>query len=82
MGFTTALGPAAGQQDESTDQLNWRRARRAADRKVAARLMHKVDAPRGVRAELVERVRAEIAAGTYETDAKFDAAIDRLIDDL
>jgi anti-sigma28 factor (negative regulator of flagellin synthesis) len=31
-----------------------------------------------VRAELVERVRAEIAAGTYLTDDKLDAAVNRL----
>jgi len=35
-----------------------------------------------VRRDLVERVRAEIEAGTYETPAKMDAAIERLLEDL
>lgn len=32
----------------------------------------------GVRTELVERLRGEIAAGTYLTDEKLDAVVDRL----
>jgi negative regulator of flagellin synthesis FlgM len=36
----------------------------------------------GVRQDLVNRVRSEIAAGTYETPAKLDAALDRLLDEL
>lgn|SRR5690606_27856391 len=35
-----------------------------------------------VRVELVERIRAEIAAGTYETDEKLDQAVENLLDDL
>lgn len=35
--------------------------------------------PRKIRTELVERVRREIAAGTYETPEKFQAALDRLL---
>jgi anti-sigma28 factor (negative regulator of flagellin synthesis) len=34
------------------------------------------------RSELVERVRAEIEAGTYETPARLEGAIDRLLSDL
>lgn len=33
---------------------------------------------RPIRRELVERVRREIAAGTYETPEKWEAALDRL----
>jgi anti-sigma28 factor (negative regulator of flagellin synthesis) len=36
------------------------------------------DEPAPVRAQLVERIRAEVAAGTYLTDAKLDAAVTRL----
>ena len=36
----------------------------------------------GIRIELVNRVRAEIAAGTYDTPEKWDAALDRLLDRL
>jgi negative regulator of flagellin synthesis FlgM len=35
-----------------------------------------------IRADLVERVRREIAAGTYETPEKWDAALDRLLERL
>jgi hypothetical protein len=34
------------------------------------------------RAELVERVRREIAEGRYETQEKLQAALERLLDDL
>jgi hypothetical protein len=35
-----------------------------------------------IRIDLVERVRAEIAAGTYETPDKWEEALDRLFDRL
>ena len=34
------------------------------------------------RADLVARVREEIATGTYETSAKLDSALDRLLDEI
>jgi anti-sigma28 factor (negative regulator of flagellin synthesis) len=36
----------------------------------------------GFRADLVARIQSEIAAGTYETAAKLDAAVDRLLDEI
>lgn len=36
----------------------------------------------GFRAELVARIQKEIAAGTYETSAKLDSAVDRLLDEM
>lgn len=33
----------------------------------------------GIRFELVNRIKAEIAAGTYDTPDKLDTALDRLI---
>ena len=36
--------------------------------------------PRKIRTELVERVRAEIAAGSYDTPDKFQAALERLLE--
>jgi len=36
----------------------------------------------GIRQDVVNRVRAEIAAGTYETSAKLDVALDRLLDEV
>jgi hypothetical protein len=38
--------------------------------------------PRKIRTELVERVRREIAEGTYDTPEKFQAALDRLIEHM
>lgn len=35
-----------------------------------------------IRMDLVKRIRKEIADGTYDTDAKWDAALDRLLDRL
>jgi hypothetical protein len=35
-----------------------------------------------IRTELVERVRREIAAGTYETPDKWEIALSRLLDRL
>jgi len=35
-----------------------------------------------VREDLVARVRSEIAAGTYETPEKTDAALDRLLNEI
>lgn len=35
-----------------------------------------------VRQALVESIRAQIAAGTYETPAKLDAALDRMLDEI
>ncbi len=36
----------------------------------------------GVRQDLVDNIRAQIAAGTYDTPAKMDAALSRLLDEL
>jgi anti-sigma28 factor (negative regulator of flagellin synthesis) len=38
--------------------------------------------PRKIRAELVARVKKEIADGTYETDEKFHAALDRMLETM
>lgn len=35
-----------------------------------------------IRADLVARIRAEIAAGTYETPEKLEIALDRLLDEI
>ncbi|MDR2641218.1 MAG: flagellar biosynthesis anti-sigma factor FlgM [Planctomycetaceae bacterium] len=36
----------------------------------------------GVRFDLVNRIKSEIAAGTYDTPDKMDIAVDRMIDKL
>jgi len=47
-----------------------------------AKLAAKVQELPEVRADLVERVRGEIADGTYDTPERVDAAVERLMDDL
>jgi hypothetical protein len=44
--------------------------------------LHEAPVPldaRGVRVDLVARIRREIAAGTYDTEQKWEAALDRLL---
>ncbi|MEM1108739.1 MAG: flagellar biosynthesis anti-sigma factor FlgM [Planctomycetota bacterium] len=47
-----------------------------------ARILGKLADIPEVREDLVARIRAEIAAGTYETPEKLDAAIEGLAEDL
>jgi negative regulator of flagellin synthesis FlgM len=48
----------------------------------AAMLAAKIHEIPEIRADLVARVKAEIAAGTYETPERLEAAIDGLMADL
>ena len=48
----------------------------------AASLAAKIEQIPDVRADLVARVRQEIAAGTYETPERIDAAVEKLMEDL
>jgi len=48
----------------------------------AARLAAKVREIPDTRADLIARVRAEIEAGTYETEERIEVAIHRLMDEL
>ncbi len=48
----------------------------------AARLAAMAQELPDVRADLVSRVKAELAAGVYETPDKIEVAIERLLDDL
>ena len=36
----------------------------------------------GLRMHLIERIRQEIAAGMYDTDEKWELALERLFDDM
>jgi len=47
-----------------------------------ARLMARLNQLPDVRADLVEKARADIAAGRYDDDERLELAIDALIDDL
>lgn len=58
---------------------------RAADQaefSTASRLLSRLSELPDVRSDLVNRVRAEIANGSYETDDKINAAIENLVEDL
>lgn len=50
----------------------------------SSHVQHLVELKNGgpVRAELVNRIRSEIAEGSYETPEKLDAASEELLDDL
>lgn len=48
----------------------------------AARLLGQLAEGGAVRQDLIAKVRAEIASGTYETPEKLNAAIDALSEDL
>jgi negative regulator of flagellin synthesis FlgM len=47
-----------------------------------ARLAAQIQELPEVRTELVQRVKAEIAAATYETPERLDIAVNRLMDEL
>jgi len=53
-------------------------ARKHTNRKKAG----KSNETQGVRRELVDRVRAEIAAGTFETPDRIEATIDCILDEI
>lgn len=57
-------------------------APRSLDRSDRVELSAEALGAEGVRTELVARIRAEIAAGTYETDAKLDSAAESLAKEL
>ncbi len=61
------------------------RAERPSDRvdiSDRARLLSKLSALPDVRSELVDRIRQEIASGTYETEDRLDQAVANLAEEL
>ena len=48
----------------------------------AGMLAAKLHGPAGVRTDLVQRVKDQIAAGTFETPDRIDATVDRLMEEL
>ena len=65
--------PSAAQPQRGSDQL---------ELSDAARLLSKAAAAPDVRHDLIARIQSEIAAGTYETPEKIDAAVEGLAEDL
>lgn len=48
----------------------------------AGRLAEQMSQIPDIRQDRVNSIRAQIAAGTYETDAKMNVALDRLLDEI
>jgi len=65
--------PVCGTSDEIYD---------AAEISTAARLARKIQDLPEIRADLVQRVKEEIAAGNYETPERVEVAVQRLMDEL
>lgn len=77
----------AGRHGSKVRQLAGKRAiklsqRSEEERELAARLGEMVKDLPAVREDLVERIRQEIADGTYETQQRLEAAAGRLADEL
>jgi anti-sigma28 factor (negative regulator of flagellin synthesis) len=68
----------------STCLLNSNTGRRTNRRVVTVKPLPTVQTPQeaDIRHDLVARIRAEIAAGTYETPEKLSIALERMIDDV
>lgn len=72
----------AGRADEARSGSPVRRGEDRVELSGPFRLLNVLRERAGVRQDLVERVRSEIAAGTYETAERLDLAIDALSEDL
>jgi flagellar biosynthesis anti-sigma factor FlgM len=70
----------AAQQQEAAPQAGSLRGD-SVEVSAAAQLLARLSDLPDVRSDLVDRVKAEITSGDYETPEKLDAAIDGLIED-
>ena len=60
----------------------WWRGTRGSEADAASPQIPSTKKKAPIRTDLVERVRREIAAGTYDTAAKWDAALEKLLERL
>jgi len=67
--------PTEGGTTEVAPPAKKKRSRKRSSQPPAERSSH-------IRTELVQRVRREIAAGSYDTPEKWEEALDRLLDNL
>lgn len=74
--------PASTRQGQPDQAPAAARGRDQADFSTAATLLSRLNALPDVRQDLVERVREQINAGTYETPEKLDQALTGLAEDL
>ncbi len=79
--FATGYEPAARAATANGQDAGVARGSDRVELSGSARLLAKI-AENPIRQELVDRVKAEIDAGTYETEDKLDAALEELLSDL
>jgi negative regulator of flagellin synthesis FlgM len=72
----------AGKATEPATSVTATRQRDVIEISRAAKLAAQVQQTPAVRTELVARVKAEIAAGTFETPERIEATVDRMMQDL
>lgn len=80
-----AVGRAESRATPPSQEQSAERSRRGEDRvelSDASRLLARLQGMPEIRQELVERVRGEIEAGTYETPERIDQAIEAMMDEL
>jgi negative regulator of flagellin synthesis FlgM len=78
-----AIKPPHGPQPaQPTAQPEAAAAADEVDISEAARLVEQVQQMPDIREDRVEAVRQQIAAGTYETDERLNAAVERLLDEI
>ena len=77
----TALGRAGHHQRPAPQANGQSTGRDQVELSRTAQLLSKVHDLPDVRQDVVDRVRAEIESGQYETPEKLDAAIQRLIEE-
>ena len=58
------------------------RGRRIADKALAGRLLSRMNALDQAHQSRMERIRAQIQAGTYDVDEKLDVVVDRIAEEL
>ena len=76
--------PAVEVNNEAAEGRKTTRPRRGDDRvevSDTARFLAKLNDMPEIRSDLVERVRAQISDGKYDTPEKFDLALDAMIDE-
>jgi negative regulator of flagellin synthesis FlgM len=82
-GSTRRSAPAAGASGaQQVDRVEFSPAAQEAARLAEAASAAATPGGGEVRTDLVNRLRAEISAGTYETPERLDGALERLLDQL
>ncbi len=74
--------PREAAQDRAPVAPQVRRGEDQVELSEASRLLARLKGLPEIRQDLVDQVRAQIEAGTYESDDKLDQAIEGLLDDI